>query len=105
LIAVGINMYCRPVGKTILALSFLSLRLSFPLRAQKLEQLIPRNVALKQVTYQGRSAVQLIAAPDAANASSYAILKDITFRNGTIEVDVAGKPAAGAGPGLEGSSA
>jgi hypothetical protein len=54
------------------------------------------------MTYQGRSAVQVIAAPDAANGSSYAIVKDTRFRDGTIEVDLAGKPAAGAGAGARG---
>jgi hypothetical protein len=94
---------CRDaLRKTILAAAGVALPLSFPLRAQKLDQLIARNVALNQVTYQGRSAVQLIAAPDAANGSSYAILKDISFKDGTIEVDLAGKPAAGAGPGARG---
>jgi hypothetical protein len=54
------------------------------------------------MTYQGRPAVRLISAPDAANGSSYAILKDAAFRDGTIEVDVAGKPSAGAGAGARG---
>ena len=44
----------------------------------------------------------LIAAPDAANGSSYAIVKGASFRDGTIEVDLAGKPAAGAGAGARG---
>ena len=64
-----------------------------PISAQKLDQLIPRNVSLDQVTYQGRSAIRVVAAPSAANGSSYAILKDTKFRDGTIEVDLAGKPA------------
>ncbi len=46
--------------------------------------------------------MQVIAAPDAANASSYAIVKDARFRDGTIEVDLAGKPAAGAAAGARG---
>ena len=73
-----------------------------PISAQKLNQLIPRNVSLDQVNYQGRSAIRAIAAPDAANGESYAILKDARFRDGTIEVDLAGKPAAGAGAGARG---
>jgi len=73
-----------------------------PISAQKLDQLIPQKVSLDQVTYQGRSAIRVIAAPGAANASSYAILKDTKFRDGTIEVDLAGKPAAGAGAGSRG---
>jgi hypothetical protein len=76
--------------------------LAFPVRAQKLDQLVPRNVVLNQMTYQGRSAVQLIPAPDAANGSSYAIVKNARFRDGTIEADLAGKPAAGAGAGARG---
>jgi hypothetical protein len=89
-------------GKAALAASFAALVLGLPVRAQKLDQLVPRNVVLNQMTYQGRSAVQLIAAPDAANGSSYAIVKDARFRDGTIEVDLAGKPAAGAGAGARG---
>ena len=73
-----------------------------PISAQKLDQLIPRNVSLDQVTYQGRSAIRVVAAPSAANGSSYAILKDTKFRDGTIEVDLAGKPAAGAAAAARG---
>jgi hypothetical protein len=88
--------------KAVLAASFVALLPAFPVWAQKPDQLVPRNVVLNRMTYQGRSAVQLIAAPDAANGSSYAIVKDASFRDGSIEVDLAGKPAAGAGPGARG---
>jgi hypothetical protein len=100
-IAIGMAM-CRPLRKAVLATSLLALPPLSPLWAQKLDQLVPRNVALSQMTYQGRSAVQLIAAPDAANGSSYAILKNASFRDGTIEVDLAGKPATGTGAGARG---
>ena len=40
--------------------------------------------------------------PTAANGASYAILKGRPFHNGTIEVDLAGKPAANAGPAARG---
>jgi hypothetical protein len=46
--------------------------------------------------YQGRSAIQLVATPGAENGTSYAVIKDAVFRDGTIEVDLAGRPAAGA---------
>lgn len=98
----GIGMYCHLLRKAALAASLFALPLAFPVGAQKPGQLVPRNVALGQVTYQGRSAVQLIASPDAANGSSYAIVKDTSFRDGTIEVNLAGKPAAGAGAGARG---
>jgi hypothetical protein len=73
-----------------------------PLAAQSVDRLVAKNAELAQVTYKGRSAVQVVAAPGAANASSYAVIKDVVFRDGTIEVDVAGQPAAGAGAGARG---
>ena len=73
-----------------------------PLAAQTADRVEPKNVSLVQVTFKDRSAVQLIAAPDAANATSYAVVKDVMFRDGSIEVDLAGQPAAGAGSGARG---
>jgi hypothetical protein len=88
--------------KAVLAAVIVCLRVSLPGRAQTLDQLIPQNVSVKQMTYQGRPAIQVVAAPEAANGSSYAILKGISFQDGTAEVEVAGKPAAGAGPSARG---
>jgi hypothetical protein len=82
--------------KALCAGWFVSFLLVLPVQAQKLDQLAPRNVSLEQVNYQGRPAVRIVATPDAANGSSYAVLKDTKFKDGTIEVDLAGKPAAGA---------
>jgi len=48
------------------------------------------------------AAIQVIAARDAADATSYAVIKDASFRDGTIEVDLAGQPAAGASEGARG---
>jgi hypothetical protein len=76
--------------------------LAAPLAAQSVDQLDARNVSVAQRTFKGRSAVQLIAAPDAANGASYAVLKQSSFRDGTIEVELAGQPAAGAGEGARG---
>jgi hypothetical protein len=50
----------------------------------------------------GPYAIQLIASPDAANGSSYTIVKDSSLRDGVIEVNLAGKPAAGAAAGARG---
>jgi hypothetical protein len=82
------------------ALCILSARA--PLAAQAVGQLDGKNVTIAQTTFKGRGAVQLIAAPDAANGASYAVVKDSSFRDGTIEVDLAGQPAAGAGEGARG---
>src|SRR5258705_12550128 len=80
----------------------LSLLLAVPLAAQSADRLAGKNVSIAQINYKGRSAIQVIATPEAANASSYAVIKDLLFRDGTIEVDLAGQPAAGAGGGARG---
>ena len=72
------------------------------LTAQTVDRLTAKNVSITQTNYKGRSAVQVIAAPMAANATSYAVIKDAVFRDGTIEVDLAGQPAANAGEGARG---
>ena len=73
-----------------------------PVVAQSVDRLEGQNVSIAQTNYKGRSAIQLIAAPDAPNATSYAVVKDALFRDGSIEVDLAGQPAAGAGGGARG---
>ena len=80
----------------------LSVLLAVPLAAQSRDRLEGRNVTIVQTNYKGRSAIQIIAAPEAPNAASYAVVKDVSFRDGTIEVDLAGQPAAGAGSGARG---
>ena len=80
----------------------LSLLLVVPLAAQSVDRLAGKNVSIAQTNFKGRSAIQVLAAPDAPNAASYAVVKDVSFRDGTIEVDLAGQPAAGAGGGARG---
>lgn len=76
--------------------------LAIPLPAQSPDRLTAKNVSIAQANFKGRSAVRVNAAPDAENGASYAVVKDTVFRNGTIEVDLAGQPAAGAGGGARG---
>ena len=76
--------------------------LAVSLAAQSTDRLEPKNVSMAQINFKSRSAVQLIAAPNADNATSYAVVKDVMFRDGSIEVDLAGQPAAGAGSGARG---
>lgn len=85
-----------------LTCAVLSVLLVVPLAAQRVDRLEGRNVSIAQTTYKGRSAIQVLAAVDAANAASYAVVKDVSFRDGTIEVDLAGQPAAAAGSGARG---
>jgi hypothetical protein len=78
------------------------LLLALPLAAQRASELEPHNVTVSAVEYQGRSAVRLLAPPGAANGASYAVMRGSRFHNGVVEVDVAGKPAEGAGAGARG---
>lgn len=73
-----------------------------PLYSQKADQLEARGATVTDTTYQGKSAVRLDALPTTANGESYAIVKGSRFHNGTIEVELAGKPAASAGTGARG---
>jgi hypothetical protein len=72
------------------------------LMAQTVDGLIAKNAAIAQMTFKGRTAIQVLASPGAANATSYAVVRDRMFRDGSIEVDLAGQPAAGAGGGARG---
>jgi hypothetical protein len=76
--------------------------LAVPLAAQSADRLAGKNVSIAQTAYKGRSAIQVIAKPEAANATSYALVKDVSFRDGVIEVDLAGQPSAGAFAGARG---
>lgn len=76
--------------------------LAIPLAGQSRDQLMGKNVSIAQTNYRGRSAVQVIANPGVANANSYAVIRNASFRDGTIEVDLAGQPAADAGEGARG---
>jgi hypothetical protein len=60
------------------------------------------NVKAEAANYNGKPAVRVDALPDAANGAPYAILKGSRFHNGTIEVELAGKPGANAGPRARG---
>lgn len=76
--------------------------LAISLAAQSADRLTAKNTTIAQTNHKGRSAIQVIATPGAANATSYAVVKDISFRDGTIEVDLAGQPAAYADGGARG---
>jgi len=86
----------------MLRTALVSVLLIAPLAAQTADRLTPHDVSIAQTTFKGRSAIRLLAAPNAPNASSYAIVKGAPFLNGTIEVDLSGQPAAGAGEGARG---
>src|SRR5262245_26097349 len=87
---------------SVMSRAFLWALLAVPLAAQTRDRLTGKNVSIAETNYQGRSAIQVKAAPAATNATSYAVIKDASFRDGTIEVDLAGLPSADAGPDARG---
>ena len=72
------------------------------LAAQEVSRLTPKNVSLAPVEFKGRTAVKVVANANAGNATSYAVLTGASFRDGVIEVDLAGQPAAGASDAARG---
>jgi len=70
--------------------------------AQTVAQLVPHNVKLESVDYQGKRAVKMVEDGTVTNGEAYAVLKDTTFHNGTIDVELAGRPRADAGPAARG---
>ena len=96
----------RPIA--ILTVLLVSLVLTSGSKAQSvpldsIQGLQARNVEIKPMAYQGRKAIQVM--PTAESDSSAApgsggggivILPRLAFHNGTIELDVVGKPRAGA---------
>ena len=90
-----------PAPLPLIVASLLAL-LAVPLAAQSVDQLAGQNVSIAQTNYKGRNAIQVIATPGAANATSHAVIKNRLFRDGTIEVDLSGQPRAGADSGARG---
>lgn len=58
-----------------------------------------KNLDAAVVTYQGKEATQLFARE---GSGGLGVLKNVRFQNGTIEVELAGKPSAGAAAGARG---
>jgi hypothetical protein len=69
---------------------------SISLSTQKLE---PVNVKLEDVSYKGKKAVRVISSDE---EETLAILKNQSFENGVIELDVAGTTLPNAGTGARG---
>jgi hypothetical protein len=82
--------------------SCLQLAMPAPAKAQAIDQLTPHNVKLQSVDYLGKHAVRIVEDGTVSNGEAYAVLKNTEFHNGTIEVELAGRPAAGAPPDARG---
>jgi hypothetical protein len=79
--------------------STLLVAVAIPLRcaAQTREQLTPHRVRLESVDYKGKRATKVTEDGQVDNGEAYAVIKGAEFGNGTIEVELAGQPAASAG--------
>ena len=75
---------------------------SFPLDSVAGLELV--NAKVEAISYRGRTAIHLGPLPGRENSdeAAIAILKGSDFKDGTIEVEVAGAPRAGAAPDLRG---
>lgn len=70
--------------------------------AQSIDALTPHKVKLTAVDYQGKHAVRIVEEGTVPNGEAYAVVKGPEFHDGTIEVELAGRPAAGAAEGARG---
>jgi hypothetical protein len=61
--------------------------------AQTVGQLTPHRVKVEAADYLGKPAVKLTEDGQVANGEAYAIVKGAAFHNGTIDVELAGRPA------------
>ena len=96
----------RPIA--MLSVLLVSLVLTSGSRAQSVpldsvQGLQPRNVEIKPMVYQGRKSIQVMptaqsdsSAVPGSGGGGIVILPRLAFHNGTIELDVVGKPRAGA---------
>jgi hypothetical protein len=70
--------------------------------AQTVDRLIPHKVRLESVDYLGKRAVKMTEDGGVSNGEAYAIVKEAVFHNGAVELELAGRPAAGASSGARG---
>lgn len=86
----------------VVSASCLSVALSTLASAQTTEQLVPHRVKLEAVDYQGKRAVRVVEDGSVQNGEAYAVVKNTDFHNGTIEVELAGRPGPSAAPDARG---
>ena len=89
-------------GIAVFLTSCLQLVAPPPAAAQTIDQLTSHRVKLESVDYQGKRAVKVVEDGSVQNGEAYAVVKNMDFHNGTIEVEVAGRPGAGANPAARG---
>jgi hypothetical protein len=66
------------------------------------DQLTPHRVKLESVEYRGKRGIKVVEDGSVANGEAFAEMKGVTFHNGTIDVELAGRPAEGAAAAARG---
>lgn len=95
LLAVALAAMLLPSGNSLPVAQDQATR--FPLNTNEHFELV--NIAKAEVvTYRGRRATTLIPSPDHEKDETLAILPDTSFKDGTIEADIAGFPGPTAAP-------
>ncbi|HTM25277.1 MAG TPA: hypothetical protein VL225_08790 [Vicinamibacterales bacterium] len=69
---------------------------------QTIGQLTPHNVKLESVDYLGKRAIKVTEDGEVANGEAYAVVKDAALHDGAIDVELAGRPTAGAAAAARG---
>jgi len=95
-----LSMHHRFAGLAFLASGFLAVSSPGPVRASEVRldatRLEVHGVEASPVQYRGRDAVRIVEVPQPEAANAIAVVPGTSFRNGTIEIDVAGRPREGA---------
>lgn len=64
--------------------------------ALKKENILPYGVTIRETNYKGRDALELIQTRDIDSMYTFAVVKNTSFHNGTIEATISGEPKKGA---------
>lgn len=77
------------------SVSALVLALAPAIPAQTSAQLMAHRVKITETDYMGKHGVKIVEDGAVPNAQAWAEVKGVSFHNGEIEVELAGKPATG----------
>jgi hypothetical protein len=104
MITVRLSRSLIGVALSIIAAAALTRVPAQTIRLDSLDQLKLANVKAETVTFKGRKAIRIddAAPPSLGDEGRLAILPNIDFQDGVIEVDLTGEPRPGAGEGARG---
>ncbi len=95
-------MYTALRSAAVVLFSFANAIQAQTIDLTKASVLQPIGTKLESVSYNGKAAVKVTSGEPNPKGPGLAIVQGVQFQNGTIEVDLAGEPAKGAGEGARG---